>query len=451
MASVGSTTSALIDQLIYIDSAGIRSTQAKVDSLNKKKDAIKELNTKVLDLQKAATELYKSLSEPTKTIVASKEGVADVSIKDASFTGNIYLDVKQLATNTIIGGDKFDGPVGIDGEFTIGSGDKTATIEIKAGDTIKSIKDKINKNKELGVTASIVDGRLTLSNKETGEKDITFEDPNGILEKIGIADSAGNAKNVLQKGQNAIFDLNGITIERESNVIEDALEGVTIKLSDVGTTNLKVEEDVDKLVEKFEEFVKKYNETNEAIDKQLKDTKGTLRSDSALTNLKSKMRSALFTTSNGLFKNMKDIGLEMSSVNFGKDAKLEIKDKDKLKDALKLNKDEVLDFLVTDNNNDNKLDPSDGGILGVLNHYLDLNTSSKVGKEGIFARKIKSIENSIESQESRIERMQTSMDKKRKVYEKQFLYMEQMTSMMNDQAMGLAGMLSQQNGSNGMY
>lgn len=441
VSSSSGTTSQLVDQLVYLDGAPIRTNEAKIKALEAKKKTIQDINTKVLSLQTATKDLYKALTKGEKAVTASKENIANVTITDDTLTGNLSLNVKQLATNLVVGGDKFSGEIGIDGTFDITLGEKTATIEVKSTDTVESLRKKINSNKELGLSANIVDGRLTLSAKESGTNTISFSDNNGILEKIGMVDSTGTAKNVLQEGKNALFTLNGIDIERSSNTISDAVEGMTIKLQDVGDVSFNVEEDVDKLVESFESFVKAYNDVLDTVNTELTKEGGSLRGDTTLAKLKTNLRTALNSFGKSNFKDLSEIGLEMSSTNYGKNAKLEIDDKDKLKDALLSNKSDLLDLLFTDNNDDGKLDLEDTGIFGTLNKFLDDATSTKGKFKGALALKIESIESSVRSLEERNSRLETSLEKKRKMYEKQFLYMDQMVSSYNDMGMSLIGMM----------
>lgn len=446
MATVSSTssssTSQIVDQLIYIDGAGIRKNESKIKDIESKKKLIQDINTKILDLQTATKDFHKALTDASKTVTASKENIASITITDDSISGNLNLDVKQLAQNKILGGDKFTGPIGIEGSFEITVGDKTTKIEVTADDTINTLKKKINSDKESGVTANIVDGRLTISSKESGETEITFNDTDGILNKIGILDDSGNAKNVLQEGQNSIFSINGIEVERNSNTIDDAIEGVTIKLQDVGTVNFNVEEDTDKIVEAVEKFVEAYNSALSTINTELTKEGGLLRGDNSLSKLKSELRASLNTLGNSMFKNLSEIGLEMSSTNYGKNAKLEIKDKDKLKDALLNNKSEVLNMFFTDNNDDGKVDSGDGGILGTLNKFIDSATSNKGKFKGSLQLKIDTLDSQIKSLQSRNERLEASLEKKRAIYEKQFLYMDKMVANLNEQGSGLLSMMA---------
>ena len=449
MTTISSTSSssALVEQLVYIDSAPIRNNETKIKALNSKKDLINSINTQVSSLQTAAEDLYKALSSPSKTITESKEGIASVTISDNNFAGNIELDVKQLATSTSVGGDKFEGAIGINGSFKISIGETELTVEVSENDTIKSIRDKINSNKEFGASASIIDGRLVLTSKETGESNFTFEDNDGILNKIGITQDDGSAKNILQKGQNALFTVNGIVIEHKSNSVEDVIDGVTLNLKDTGRVSMKIEEDVDSLYESVEKFIETYNKTLSMISTELKKEGGALRGDSTLSKLKSDLRNAMSSKGGGLYSLLSNIGIEFTSANYGKDAQLEIKDKDKLKEALSKNKQDVLELFVQDNNNNGKLDSNDGGLLGTLNNYLELATSTSSSSKGLFKIKIESIENSIKSLEDKNVRLQSSIDKKRAIYEKQFLYMDTYIERMNSQLSGLASMLAQNNNS----
>lgn len=449
MSSVTST-SQIVEQLVYLDGAGLRSNKTKIENLEKKKKLIEDINSKALALQTATNDLYKSLSESSKKITSSKEDIASVSIEDANFKGNLNLEVKQLATNLVLGGDKFSGPIGINGSFEIGDGKSTVTIEVNENDTIDTLKNKINKNKELGIQASVVDGRLTLSSVETGEKEFTFSDADGILNKIGILDGAGQPKTVLQSGQNALFKVNGIDIERTSNTVEDVIEGMKFDLKDVGTVTFKVTEDTDSLVSSVEKFVEKYNDLMKSINEETKKEDGQLRGDSSLNKLKTDLRRAMNTQFTGLFKKLSDIGLEFSSSNYGKDAVLEIKDKDKLKNALSNNRNDVLDLFLQDNNNNGKVDSNDTGILGVLNGFLDSAVSKSGSKKGYFTTKIESIQSSIRSAELKSERLEASLEKKRELYEKQFAYMDTMIENMNSQFSGMYSMMYSSNSSSSL-
>ena len=187
------------------------------------------------------------------------------------------------------------------------------------------------------------------------------------------------------------------------------------------------------------------------VSDELKKEDGVLRGDSSLNKLKSDLRNIMNTTGNGMFKFLSDIGIEFSSSNYGKDAKLEIKDKDKLKDALSKNKDEVLNLLVSDNNNNGKLDKNDGGILGTLNNFLNDAISTSSSNKGIFSIKKESIDASIKSLNDRVERLERSIEKKRAIYEKQFLQMDMYVEQMNNQLSGLTSMMSMYNTSSGLF
>lgn len=439
--SVSSTTSSssqIVEQLIYLDSQPIRTNQAKIKTYESNKTLINSINTSVSNLQKASQKLYEEISKPSQKTVQSKEGIASAKILDSSYNGKLNLDVKQLAVNTTIGSDKVTGPIGISGSFKLSIGDSEATIEVSETDTIQSIRNKINNTTDFNANASIIDGRLILTAEEGGDASFNFEDTDGILNKIGLVNDSGSAKNVLQKGQNAIFTVNGVEVEHNSNTVKDVIDGVELELQDIGTVTIKTEEDVDALYTALEDFIKEYNTTFSLIDTELTKEGGFLRGDSSLSMLKSNMRSALTSAQNGTFKFLSEIGIEFKS-NLGKNAKLEIADKDALKNALRTNKKDVLKLFVDDTNDNGKLDSKDGGILGVLNNYLDKATDSKTG---FFKLKKDTIESSIKTMESRNERLEANIAKKRTIYEKQFLQMDLLIEQMNTQMSGLQSMMT---------
>lgn len=76
-----------------------------------------------------------------------------------------------------------------------------------------------------------------------------------------LLDSALGGVN-LDQASNARFSLSGFSsqIERQSNQINDVVQGVSFSLKSTGTTNVTVQSDISALSAKVEDFVKAYNE-----------------------------------------------------------------------------------------------------------------------------------------------------------------------------------------------
>ncbi|GHV53797.1 hypothetical protein FACS1894216_12480 [Synergistales bacterium] len=68
------------------------------------------------------------------------------------------------------------------------------------------------------------------------------------------------AKN-LTEAQNAIFTLNGITIERNTNTIEDVIANVKLELTGKGDVTMNITQDATTAIEGIEAFIEAYNQT----------------------------------------------------------------------------------------------------------------------------------------------------------------------------------------------
>lgn len=105
----------------------------------------------------------------------------------------------------------------------------------------------------------------------------------------------------LQNAQDAAFTLNGVSMSRSSNIITDALDGVTLKLNSASATpvQLGVSFDSADIANSAKNFVSAYNVLmefiNTATGPEIKDNdlSATLKNDSSVRGLKSSLRAKL--------------------------------------------------------------------------------------------------------------------------------------------------------------
>lgn len=105
----------------------------------------------------------------------------------------------------------------------------------------------------------------------------------------------------LQNAQDAAFTLNGVAMSRSSNVITDALDGVTLKLNSASATPVQigVSFDSSEIATLAKNFVSSYNVLMEFINTATgpavedNDLSATLQNDSSVRGLKTSLRSAL--------------------------------------------------------------------------------------------------------------------------------------------------------------
>ena len=242
--------------------------------------------------------------------------------------------------------------------------DKTATtITIDAtNNTLTGIRDAINKA-NTGVTAGIVDNRLTL-NSATGAANslqISVSDNDGVnTDTSGLSflaydptQAAGAGKNMLEtaQAQDAQLTINGLLIDdAPSNSISNVIEGVTLDLksADINkTATLTVAKDSSSVSSAISGFVKAYNDltsTMKSLTAYNAETgaKGDLIGDSVVRSIAGQVRSLINKTVNGASDTLHtfaDIG-----IGFQVNGQLQL-DSAKLKKALDADPEGVIGLL----------------------------------------------------------------------------------------------------------
>jgi flagellar hook-associated protein 2 len=182
-------------------------------------------------------------------------------------------------------------------------------VAIAAGDSLQTIADKINETASSPVYASLMNGKLVLSGKQTGaDKTITVTDgaANGydLATELGFTETQGPANADFWVGATHYTD-------RTSNVVTDVMAGVELTLR--GTTGADTVSvvvgapaaDTDKVKEKVQAFVDQYNSTLDFIRSKLTEdrvvnpttdadrAKGILRGDPGLSSLITSLRAAV--------------------------------------------------------------------------------------------------------------------------------------------------------------
>lgn len=283
--------------------------------------------------------------------------------------------------------------------------DGTETFE----QAIQKIADAINASSDVGVTAAAVKDtsstvRLTLTAKETGQSNaITFTDPDGVLANLGMttslfADPANRTTFTSSAAGygiadtadlNAEFELNGITIVREANTVNDVLSGVTLtlkKAQDPGdpdvTMNVSVnaegvKNNVQPLLDAYNNVLKKL-ESNDSI----------LQSDFALRVLKTDLRTlASSAVGTGTYKYLRDVGITIND-----DGTLAISDMDTFETAVSTNAAAVAQLFED------------------FAQAVDAKVSSFVGDSGLLTARKESISSQIENINERIDTLEERLN-----------------------------------------
>jgi flagellar hook-associated protein 2 len=134
-------------------------------------------------------------------------------------------------------------------------------------DTINDLIRKVN-NSGAGVTLSYdtTKDKFLITSKDANR--IVFGgyiDTSNILEMIGFTYDTKVPIVQGTAGTDAIVKIDGQTYRRSDNEINDAIDGVTIKISSPGTTVLDISSDTSKAVDALAAFVKVYNSMIDAL------------------------------------------------------------------------------------------------------------------------------------------------------------------------------------------
>ncbi|KZB73162.1 MULTISPECIES: flagellar filament capping protein FliD [Thalassospira] len=289
-----------VDQMIAARRIPADNLERRVEANDEKIAALKELQTLVGTLKDSMSNLYGATSFDNsrnifeaKQIFASSDGseagtLMGVTASNAAETGSYAFEINQVAsrhklssdTQAVAASADITGITGT-GTFTVAGGAGSSTVTVAAGDTLQDIRDKINNIKDAtGVQASVVkvsdtESTLILTSTDEGEDNrMSFSDDSGnVLQSLGVLTDATtiNATNVIDVGNNASIELDGITVTRGSNEFSDLIDGLNISLYDAepGTQiTIDIEQDLNQAKTAILDFVDAYNAVQTFINEK---------------------------------------------------------------------------------------------------------------------------------------------------------------------------------------
>jgi flagellar hook-associated protein 2 len=264
--------------------------EQKISVNDAKEEAYGELRTKLRDVKNALDglrnpsgfdRLDKNLfenkaayfSSDTPTSPASLLGVqADNRADVGSFdlTIDALASAHKTMSQSFASADEQLGPAAA-GTLTVGlgSGD-TADVAVAADMNVHDLRDAINAEAETtDVRASVLkvadaDYRLVLSGERTGAaNEIALGGPGALTTKLQDQELAG--------ASDARLQVDGVTVVRPDNTIDDLMDGLTLDLyqaEPATTVTVEIEPDFSEAKEAVQSFVDAYNGLRDFIDGQ---------------------------------------------------------------------------------------------------------------------------------------------------------------------------------------
>lgn len=291
--SSGIDTASLVSQLVSAERAPADTLATKQSDLNTQKSILGSLSSAVAAFGAAARGLD-ILSETQPRAATSSDAHVTVAAS-AGATATVHdVRVKQLARGQINGSTAFTSAAGpaAAGTLAITVSGATKSISYAATDSLSDIAAKIN-GANAGATASVLfDGtsyRLMVASQATGTAAAAQFAETGA--GLGLSDPA----NIKVAGKDAIATIDGVDVTRPTNVMADAVDGLTFTLvsphaDSEASASVGVTLDSNGLRDKLKALVTAYNSVNSALHVQLDYTgtkKGTntLFGDSTLRGL----------------------------------------------------------------------------------------------------------------------------------------------------------------------
>ena len=360
MASITSTTGAsglaidsIVTGLMTIEQQPINRVKTQVSAYNTKLSAYGTLKSGLSNFQ-AALDKMATAAKFTSQSAKLSDGSSMVATADGTATNGSYsISVTQLATSQKLATSAYASATDIIGtgtlnisfgtytatpaSFTANADKQALSITIDStNNTLSGIRDAINA-KNASVTASIVnDGsgnRLVITSKDTGavnslKIDVTDTDGNGA-DGTGLSalaydplGTAGAGKNMTQLvgAQNALLVVDGLDVSKPSNTLNDVIQGVTLNLKSITSTNttLEIGTDTETIQASVQGFVDAYNKLNSSLRDLTKfveggsSSNGPLLGDSTTRDIMVKLKSMLArpSTTATTFRTLGDIGIK---------------------------------------------------------------------------------------------------------------------------------------------
>ena len=239
---------------------------------------------------------------------------------EGALAGTYDLSVLNLAraetSRSFAFADDAAGAFGASGTLGITVGaDTEVTVDYDATMSLSDLAFAINAS-DARVSASVLfDGaeyRLQVSAEGTGTANaLSFTDSGGAT---GLTDAAAE----VVAAEDAQFVINGTTVTRSSNVVDDAIVGVTFELlaENVTDAQIKVSDDVEALRESMQGYVDAFNNVASQIERQLSLTgdrasEGSLFGDSTLKMLQRQLASLTAGSYGDDGARLADFGIEI--------------------------------------------------------------------------------------------------------------------------------------------
>lgn len=446
----GLDTGAIIQTLLSIEAQPIQLLESQKASEQNKLSLLGTLEGYVDDLQEKAEELSSKGGFLAYDVTSSSDSAATFSLTGSSATpGSHTLDVLALAS-----ADRYAFSGVADADTDLGAGtvsfdydgvNYSVTTTGSGDSSLNQIASAINAQSSGEVTASVINVgtgatpnyQLVLAGEDTGA-DYTIDN---LTSSVAGLTGATN----LTAASNAQVVVDGLTVERSTNVFSDVVSGISFTVTDVtgGDISFSVDPDTEGVKQNVQDFVDAYNKVIGFINTQNSyDPDATSQSDlfgdSALSSVRTTIQNAIFDVDVSVVQ-ADTIGystLGLVGVDVGSDGTLSIDDTT-FDDKLSTNMEALAD-LFTDST-DGLMVKLDSAIEGMVD-----STTNVLGDSipGLFDRKEDTINDLIADIDDQIESLELSLESYEATLVAKYSALEELMAGLNAQSQYLSGVLA---------
>ena len=312
----------IVSKLMSLEQAPLSKVNVRLVELNTQVSAFGALKSSISTFRDALDKLadlskfkvYSATSSDTTLLSASAtsaagKGIYNIEVQRIAETHRMAASTTYADTGTTTIGTAGD-------TLTLTAGSKSFTIDI-GGKTLASIRDAINQSAgNTGVTASLLKDdtgyHLSLAANTTGHDgalSATYSGSDVFALQTLNSDRNGSG-GFTTADLDAVVKLeNSFTVTSSSNILSDAVEGVSMTLIKAGTLTLKIDRDTASVQNTVQGFAKSYSDVIALMKKMRGDVQK--KDPSALNSIESQMRARLSQPANvdGSFSNVFEVGI----------------------------------------------------------------------------------------------------------------------------------------------
>jgi flagellar hook-associated protein 2 len=308
----------ILDRTVRIASFPLTALQNENADLLARKTQLGSLRSAVDGLAGS----FQALAETSgnRALAASSSNASVVSVtaagptEAASYTINSVTSLARAASERTLAGYGNAEPVSASGTVRLQVGSQTYDLTLTpATNNLAGLRDAIN-SRNAGVTATLLTtgapeqpNYLVLTARNPGATTLALrEDPDGVNTNLLTA---------ANQGSDAVFQLNGIEVRKQTNTVNGLVGGLTFTLlgETAAPVTISLGTSRSSLRNALAAFADSYNTAREAVDAQVGANAGLLSGDLLVREVQSSLRAVASYAGTGPIRSLTQLGITFGS------------------------------------------------------------------------------------------------------------------------------------------